>query len=443
MSYTKSFFVAHTILLTSLFSTAYAQPITTIPCSFDATKNCTIERDILNDKSSTGLYYHAATNYDHRMSGEIEVYNSTLVQSYQDSTNTPGQIKFLLSKSSAGAFTSGEIMTRANLTAAPFYAKTPSLPWTTKEISHGYLEIVVKMPKCDTSSDGLCQSGKNPQTYDIGLWPAIWLMPSNDANWPMNGEIDLAEAYPLNSGYSTSTATLHFNGNASTCTNGDCVGSGYHLAYGITSTPLYAAFHTWGFEWQPDPASTDNGYIMTGYLDGVKTWGPLQTDSLPADGKNALSRGFNDATNGGYYLILNLAVGGPYAGAPNANLQTSNMYVQSAKAYTVSTPTCIAPANIQSMVSPDKTQLTIAWEAPANSATVVNYKVNNWQNEPLWTGTSPTQRAFQDQTLPGTSGTYNYYLYTVCNGSTSAAEEYSAVVSLVGNKAIIQKIIKK
>src|SRR5262249_28108146 len=149
--------------------------------------------------------------------------------------------------------------------------------------------------------------------------PSVWLLPTFDTNWPQNGEIDVWEAYQLGRDFNVTTVTLHFNGNDPRCGGNDCKFIGFHLAVPAANGPLYNNFHTWGFEWQPDPNSTKHGVIMTGYFDNVKVWGPLATDSLPADGPNAFSRGFNDPA-GGFYLITALAVGGPYAGAPNAHL---------------------------------------------------------------------------------------------------------------------------
>jgi hypothetical protein len=403
----------------------------TIACPFDATKSCAIARDILNDKSSAGLFYYGATNYDHRMSGEIELYNSSLVQTYQDSTNAPGQIKFLLNNN-GGNYTSGEIMTRAGLNSAPFNSPAQVTPWNTHGITYGYLEVVVKMPKCDTSDDGLCQKGSNPLTYNSGLWPAIWLLPTNDSNWPMNSEIDISEAYSEYTAptFNISTATLHFNGNAPSCSNSDCVASGFSLGLETTSQPLFSAFHKWGLKWQVDPSSQNNGYILTGYLDNVRSWGPIKTDSLPADGKNALSRGFNDPS-GGFYLIVNLAAGGPYAGTPNPHMQTASMYVQSIKAYNISDvppAACQPPINIQSMYSMDKKQATISWQSPTSTSPVSYYQVNDWQNAFIWKGASIGDRAFLDATLPGTSGTFTYNLYSVCASGMSSAIKYNVII---------------
>lgn len=414
------------LLLMAVFSMA-AQ---SAPCPFDANQTCTLQRDILNDKTSTGLKYYASTNYDHRKSGEINVYDATLVEAYQDNINAPGQIKFLLNKVNSGFYKSGEIMTRINLDQPPYDSPVKSAPWTTKEARHGYIEVRVKMPKCDASDDGLCQSNTNPDEYSNGLWPAIWMMPTNDAVWPTNGEIDIAEAYQKNTCFNLSTAALHFNGNDSRCSFSDCKGAGFRLGYGNILNPLYNDFHTWGFEWQPDPAN-NNGALITGYFDNIKVWGPLKSDSLPADGPNALSRGFNDP-NGGYYLIVNLAIGGPYAGAPNPHLLTSSMYVQSIKAFAVNGDeppppppgTCKPPVNIQNLVSPDKKQVTLSWQEPQDSSPVQHYEVRDWMDRPMWQGQDKDDRCFTDPTLPGTNGKFTYFLYTQCESGLSTGIQY-------------------
>lgn len=417
-------------LLLASNATLYANP-----CPFDKTKDCALQRDILNDIGSNKLKYYAPTNYDHRMSGEINVYDASLTQSYTDSNNKPGQLKFIANIVNPNFWKSGEFMTRANLNAPPFNSPTASNPWTTKEAKHGYVEVVVRMPKCDSSTDGACQSGKAANSYAAGLWPAIWMMPTNDANWPYNAEIDISEAYLKGTDYRTSTATLHFNGNDGSCSYGDCVGAGYPLRNSVTATVLWSDFHTWGFEWQPDPTSGKGGYIITGYFDNQKAWGPLRTDTLPADGSNALSRGFNDP-NGGYYLIVNLAIGGPYAGGTNGLIQSSSMYVQSAKSYTVSdvgpppTNSCLPPVDIRSMISQDKKQITIAWLAPTGSAPIQYYQVADWQHHVIWKGSSATNRSYQDQSLPGTPGNFYYFLSTVCDKSTSPEVEHIVNVTI-------------
>lgn len=403
------------------------------PCSFDGQKQCVLYRDILNDVSPTGLRYYGPTNYDHRISGEINVFDATLVTPYTDSVNAPGQLKLTANRASPTLFKSGEIMTRVNLDQAPYNAPAKIVPFTTNDLSHGYIEAKVRLPKCDTSDDGLCQSNTAPESYHRGLWPSVWLLPTHDTDWPMNGEIDVFEAYQTSKAINEATAALHFNGGDPRCGNGDCKFVGYLLPSSFSTGPLYNAFHTWGFEWEPDPKSTTGGVVLNGYFDNVKIWGPLPTDSLPADGPNAYSRGFHDP-NGGFYFITALALGGGYAGAPSPHLLSASMYVQSVKAYTVTGGSiipppgqiCQPPTNIQSSYTTDKKQITLTWGPPTNSDTILSYQVNDWTNKMMWKGTALT---FVDKTLPGTNGKFTYYLYSNCTSGMSKGVQKDVYIS--------------
>lgn len=399
------------------------------PCSFDASQDCVLFRDILNDLTSAGLHYYAPTNYDHRFSGEINVFDATLVTPYTDAVNAKGQIKLTANRINSGFFRSGEIMTRIDLDKPPFNASVKSAPFTTQDINHGYIEVTVKFPKCDRSDDSLCQNNNAPEAYTRGLWPAVWLLPIRDDLWPQNGEIDLVEAYQKGKATNVGTAALHFNGNDPRCGNNDCKFVGFLLTSAISGGPLFQDFHKWGFEWKPDPGSTIGGMIITGYFDNVKQWGPIKTDTLPADGPAGLSRGFHDPI-GGFHLITALAVGGPYAGAPNAHLQSANMYIQSIKAYSVGTVTgiCKPPINIQSIYSRDKKQVTFSWQRPTNSATIVSYQINDSHNILKWKSASNQASCFTDKTLPGSSGTFTYYFYSNCVTGQSNAFKYNVVI---------------
>lgn len=401
-----------------------------IQCSFDTTKQCSLMRNMLTDKNEDGLNYFSSTNYDHRKSGEINVYDSSMVQHYWDEKTEPGQLKLLAHKANGNYWISGEFMTRANLTAAPYYAPNKSIPWTTNATDHGYIEVTARLPKCDSSDDGLCEKGTNPPEYNTGLWPAIWMLPSVDQVWPTNGEIDIMEAYPKNTAFNVSTAALHFNGQDKRCTGGDCKGPGFRLISKTETTKLYDDFHTWGFEWEKDPNSAKGGYVITGYFDNQKIWGPMTTDSLPADGPNALSRGFNDKTNGGYYLIVNLAVGGPYAGAPNSHMKSASMLVRSVKAYDVKGSSigtvCKVPANVTSTYSADRKKVTLSWQQPGATLPITKYQVKNWQQALLWEGADLT---WTESTLPGKPGTYTYYINSQCGDKVSELVKHTVVMT--------------
>lgn len=424
----------HSNALVSLMVVSVMPAALAAPCSFDGGKDCRLFVDILNDRAADGLRYYGATNFDHRVSGEINVFDANLVQPYTDGVNAPGQLKLIANRTGNPAFRAGEIMTRVNLDRPPYNSPTRIYPFTTNDIQHGYIEAVIKLPKCEVSDDGLCQRGANPQEYNRGLWPSVWLLPTFDNNWPQNGEIDVWEAYQLGRGFNVTTATLHFAGNDPRCGGNDCRGIGYHLAVPAAGAPLYNGFHRWGFEWEPDPRSKRGGVIMTGYFDNARVWGPLASDSLPADGPAAFARGFHDPA-GGFYVIAALAVGGPYSGAPNGHLQSTTMYVQSIKAYAVGggntpptpppTGQCKAPVNIQATVTANKKQATITWQAPANAEAVKTYQVNDWQNRQLWIGPKPP---YVDKSLPGKAGKYTYFMLSNCASGPSPKVQYDLII---------------
>lgn len=358
-----------------------------IHCPFDGTKSCSLICDVLNDKTSDGLRYYASTNLNNQITGEINVYDASLVQPYPTTDGILGQISLNLT-SKNNNFTSGEIRTRVNLNQPPYNSPVASNPWTTNQINYsGYLEIIAKMPQCTASDDGLCQSNQTPIQYNTGLWPKIRMLPTSDSNLPSNAVIDLAEAYQENATYRLTTAKMYFNGNDSACTFGNCSFYGYPLNKSILANNLFENYHSWGFLWKKDLASVDGGYIISGYLDNQLIWGPITTDNLPADGRNAFIRGFNDPL-GGYYLAISLGLGG-YAGQPNAHLQAASMYIQSIRVYEVTTyqaKPCQPPTNIALSTVQNNGKVMISWAIPANTAPIQFYQVLQGNNNILYRG---------------------------------------------------------
>jgi beta-glucanase (GH16 family) len=125
---------------------------------------------------------------------------------------------------------------------------------------YGYIEVRAKVP-----------AGR-------GLWPAVWLMPAsyNDDN----GELDVVEVYgdePTEARF-----TIHRDGESD--------------GYDWDGPDLSAGFHTYSVDWQPDHVSW--------YVDGVE---------------RARTRRRGLICPEPMYPILNLAVGGPEAGRPDAS----------------------------------------------------------------------------------------------------------------------------
>jgi beta-glucanase (GH16 family) len=122
--------------------------------------------------------------------------------------------------------------------------------------TYGYFEARVKLPK-----------GK-------GLWPAVWMLPA-DFGWPP--EIDIMESI---GDPQQAFMTVH---------------SGPVPTKGVEVHPNSDGFHTYAVSW--------DARNVVFYLDGVET----QRMATPADMRKPM------------YIMANLAVGGVWAGPPDAS----------------------------------------------------------------------------------------------------------------------------
>ncbi|MFK2821157.1 glycoside hydrolase family 16 protein [Flavobacteriaceae sp. LMIT009] len=173
-------------------------------------------------------------------------------------------------------------------------------------VEDGVLKIIARQEQFEGSgytSARLVTKGKFEQQYGRfearmklpwgqGLWPAFWLL-GNDIDavgWPQCGEIDIME----NRGQEPTliNGTLHGPGYSA----GESVGKGFDLGNDRFDT----GFHDFGIEWGP-------GYINF-YVDDV-----LYNQLTPEDvsGEWVYDHPF--------FIIINVAVGGNYVGAPNSS----------------------------------------------------------------------------------------------------------------------------
>jgi len=146
--------------------------------------------------------------------------------------------------------------------------------------------------------------------FGQGPWPAFWLLGSGNSEegWPDCGEIDIMESGRVQGIVS---GALHFR-----------AGHGYHQGlYKETQIPgdtSENAYHVYAVEW-------DNGEISWS-IDGIKYFtGPINTAEMHAFHKP-------------FFIILNLAVGGPetfYTGKkpPDVSVFPQSMYVDWVRVY--------------------------------------------------------------------------------------------------------------
>lgn len=137
-----------------------------------------------------------------------------------------------------------------------------------------------------------------------GLWPAFWLLGADcdEVGWPQCGEIDIME----------------YRQQEPTQVSGSVHGPGYsglttpqgHItkSYDLGNDRFDKGFHVFGIEWGPEHIN----YYVDDVLYNQIT--PEDLEITPDDGSGDLGEW---VFNKPFYIIINLAVGGNYPGAPN------------------------------------------------------------------------------------------------------------------------------
>jgi beta-glucanase (GH16 family) len=159
-----------------------------------------------------------------------------------------------------------------------------------KTIGYGRVEVVAQLPQ------------------GAGTWPAIWFLGNNisEVGWPLCGEIDLMEHIgrnPKHIHFSLHSKTYNFHKNNQPTSI-------------VVQEDIFEGFHTYAMEW-------DDQHI-TFLLDEV----PYAT----------FTKQSNDTPeqwpfDQGFYLILNLAIGGNWGGAIDDTIFPVSLRIKSVKVY--------------------------------------------------------------------------------------------------------------
>jgi len=182
--------------------------------------------------------------------------------------------------------------------------------------TYGYFEIRAELPQ------------------GAGLWPAFWLLPA-DKSWPP--ELDPLEAFgATNANGEGGSTSVHVG-----AISGDSTQSGGSWVTVPNNGNIYTGYHTYGIDWEPN--------ALTYYIDGQAVY-QLKT---PTD------------MNKPMYLLVNLAVGGSWAGSPTG--ETGQLKIDYIRAYS-SDPNATGVA-LQTLSSPDGIDTSNLYGATSGTAT--------------------------------------------------------------------------
>ncbi len=192
---------------------------------------------------------------------ELETYTTSTKNAYQQDGNLIIKVNKETATGTDGIsrdYTSARLVTKSKFSA-----------------TYGRFEARIKIP------------------YGQGLWPAFWMLGDNigSASWPACGEIDVME----NIGKEPATVhgTIHGSGYSGS--------SGIGSYYSLSSGKFADDFHVFAVEWEAS--------AIRFYVDGN-----LYATRTPSELPSGSAWAFDHA----FYMLLNVAVGGTWPGAPDS-----------------------------------------------------------------------------------------------------------------------------
>jgi hypothetical protein len=204
--------------------------------------------------------------------GEVESMTNSTANVFQDGA---GHLAIKPIRDGAGNWTSGRIETQRTDFAAP---------------AGGKMRIEASLQQPNVSGAAA-----------LGYWPAFWALgaaarPVGATNWPSIGELDVMEDI---NGRSSEFGTLHCGSSpGGPCNETTGIGSGERACGGCQT-----GFHTYALEYD----RTVSPEQLRWYLDGNNFF------TVNANQVDATT--WNNATHHGFFVILNVAIGGGFPAA--------------------------------------------------------------------------------------------------------------------------------
>lgn len=318
--------------------------------------------------------------------GEVETVTSSTANV---ATDGAGHLAITPVRDSSGAWTSGRIETQRTDFAAP---------------SGGILRVEASVQQPDvTTADG------------AGYWPAFWMLgadarPVGATNWPSIGEIDIMEDV---NGRSSVFSTLH----CGTASGGPCnettgLGSGERACSGCQT-----GFHTYAMELDRSVSPEQIRY----YLDGANYY------TVSADQVDSTT--WANATDHGFFLIFNVAMGGGFPAAFGAATPTADTV--SGKPMLVDYVT----VSTKSGGSPTATPTSTPTSTPSGTRDAYGAIQAESSDSQFGTGTETTADSGGGSDV-GWIGNGDWLRFSGVEFGTTAAQQFSArVASGVGGGA--------